>query len=255
MSTTPRRMLLDLGALPADGGVLRGAAEIGALLGLDLVGIFVEDERIALLSGARELRLPAGGWAAAEPARILGEMAALADRARRRLEQEVAALGLTARFETLRGEPGRTLADRAAPRDVLALCLAAATDLACLPSGAARRAPQDAAASVLLLPPRLAHRRGDVVALAPRRADGLVETASALARAAGERMLLLDPYGGPPGPDRRPIAAAEAGAIADALAGRAARLIVLPQDAGEMAAIAERLAARLRIPVLLQRPD
>lgn len=252
MSTPPRRLLLDLGSLPADRGVLRGAAEIGALLGLDLVGIFVEDERVPLLSGARELRLPAGGWSAAEPARILREMAALADRARARLEREVSSLGLTARFETLRGEPGRALADRAAPRDVLALCLAAATDLACRMPGGTR---PGGAASVLLLPSRVAHRRGDVVALAPRDADGTVDTALALARAAGERLLLLDPYGGPPGPDRRPIRAAEAEAIADALAGRAARLIVLPREDGAMARIAERLAARLRIPVLLQRPD
>ncbi|WP_198378069.1 hypothetical protein [Neoroseomonas rubea] len=251
-----RRLLLDLGNLAGDGGALRAAAEFGALLGLDLVGIFVEDEQLAQLAGAREYRLPAGRWAAAEPERILGEMAGLAERARRQLEAEVTALGQAARFERLRGDPASMLVAQAAPRDILATGFAAGADFACRSVAGSHRAAFGCAASVLVLPPRPVRDRGAVAVLAPHDARTGLDLAMGLARAAGERLLVLaeTDAGEPEGAATRHIARRDAEAIEAALAGQRARLIILPNESEAMAAMAQRLAARLRIPVLLAEP-
>ncbi|MBP0463146.1 hypothetical protein J5Y09_04425 [Roseomonas sp. PWR1] len=256
MIDAPRRLLIDLGNLAGDGGALRTAAELGTLLGLDLVGIFVEDEQLALLAGAREYRLPAGSWGAAEPERILGEIAGLAERARRQLQVEVAALGQAARFERLRGDPAALLVAHAAPRDILATGFAAGADFACRSVAGIHRAAFGCAASVLMLPSRPARVRGTVAVLAPRDARTGLDLAEALARAAGERMLLLTEAdnGGPAGVATRRIAQRDAEAIEAALVGQHARLLILPNESGAMAAMAQRLAARLRVPVLLAEP-
>jgi hypothetical protein len=252
MSAAPRRLLLDLGNLAADGGGLRAAAELGALLGLDLVGLFVEDEQVAHLAGAREYRLPGGPWSAAEPARILEEMAGLADRARRRLEAEVAALGHAARFERLRGDPAAALVARAAAQDILAIGCATVSDLACRAVADIRRAAARCEASVLLMPPRLARARGDVAVLAPLDGRTGLDIAGALARATGERLRVL------PEPAATPAVAGDwrrtPDAIEAALTSRPARLLVLPHEAEATAGMAARLATRLRIPVLMAEP-
>jgi len=272
MSGPPaRRLLLDLGRLGADGGALRAAAELGALLDLDMVGLYVEDEALIRLGGsglARELRLPGQGWNPLDATRILDEIGGIAEHARRRLEQEVAALGRPARFERLRGDPGEALASRAGPFDILATGFAGPMDLACRSLRRAQEAAWHSAASVLLLPHGVARRRGPVAFVAASDSLAGLDAAVAVAAAARERLLLLAPRGraaeaaaaaterglGAEGIERREIAEPSRAGIVAALGRTAERLIVLPREAEGAAAEASALAALRRIPVLLAEP-
>lgn len=273
MSDAPaRRLLLDLGHLGADGGALRAATEFGALLELDMIGIYVEDEALIHLGGAgfaREFRLPGQGWNPLDAGRILNELAGIAEHARRRLEQEVAALGRPARFERLRGDPGEAIASRTGPLDILATGFAGAMDLACRSLRRAQEAAWRSEASVLLLPHGVARRRGPVVLVATSGSAAGLDAAIAVAAAARERLLLLAPRGlsteaaaaaatrhgiSAEAIERREISEASRAGIDAALGRTAERLIVLPREAEGSVTEASALAALRRIPVLLAEP-
>lgn len=273
MSGAPaRRLLLDLGHLGADGGALRAAAELGALLELDMVGIFVEDEALIHLGEAgfaREFRLPGQGWNPLDAGRILNEFATMAEHARRRLEQEVAALGRPARFERLRGDPGEAIASRTGPLDILATGFTGAMDLASRSLRSMREAAWRSEASVLLLPHGVARRRGPVALVATSGSVPGLDTAISIAAAARERLLLLAPHGlsteaaaaaaarrgiRAEAIERREISEASRAGIDAALGRTAERLIVLPREAEGSGSEASALAALRRIPVLLAEP-
>src|SRR5262249_4454738 len=78
MSKPPEnpRLILDLYWASADERTITAAAEFARLMGLDLLGIYVEDEAVhalAALPFAREFRLPAHEWGAIESGRIADE--------------------------------------------------------------------------------------------------------------------------------------------------------------------------------------
>lgn len=263
-----RRLLLDLRHAGGDPAALSAVLGLARLLDLDPLGIFVEDEDVFSLAGlpfARELCLPMGAWRALDPSRLAGEMAALAQQARRALERASAELGRPAQFTRLRGDPGALLAEQAGEADIIALAASAT------PSGladAAMRRLEEAllgiGRTVLLLPPRLLRTRGPVAAVVSDAGAAEVELAVRVAVASGEPLMLLSAA------DERQtgeaIAAAEAAGVAAArivvralvaptteailagLAGSGERLLVLPRV--RVGARLSPLAAARGVPVL-----
>ena len=102
------RLILDLYWVSTDERTITAAAEFARLLGLDLLGIYVEDEAVhglAELPFAREFRLPAHEWGVIEGERIAAEFRYAAMSAQRMLLRTAEALGVTSAFEVLRGDP------------------------------------------------------------------------------------------------------------------------------------------------------
>src|SRR5579863_5179876 len=100
------RLILDLYWSPADPAAMSAAAEFARLMGLDLLGVYVEDEAVhalAALPFAREFRLPAHEWGAIEAGRIADDFRTAALGAQRALMRAAGALGVSHAFEVLRG--------------------------------------------------------------------------------------------------------------------------------------------------------
>ncbi len=196
---TYHRVLLDLCNAAADRGGIRIAAELARLLDLDLTGVFIEDAALLGLAGysfARELRLPGHQWHALDPGRIAEELRAASDAARRRLDAQCAPLGIRGLFEVVRGDPGASVAALSGTSDIVVLVEPATPS-----ERLARAFPRSwqsalrSAASVLLVPPRIARYRGPVAAVVTRADNPALATAAAIAVAAGEHLLLLLPPG------------------------------------------------------------
>lgn len=264
----PGRMLIELGLSGEDAEAVATAVALARLLGLDLRGVFVEDEALLALAGhsfARELQMPGHAWMPIEVGDVMAELDLAAARSRRMLEAACAGCGLTGGFELLRGDRADWLAGICAAEDVVALGTpGSAAGWAFGGFARAWRAARASAASVLLLPPRAIRRRGPVAMLV---SDGAAEEiALRVAAAQGEALVLLEPPGASGaameerarhasiGVSRRRIRAQDAGAIAAALRPAEESLLVLGRDAVAALAADEapRLAALRHVPVLLR---
>jgi hypothetical protein len=242
------RLILDLYWSSADERTIAAAAEFARLLGLDLFGLYVEDEAVhalAALPFAREFRLPAHEWGAIESRRIADEFRHAATRAQRLLMHAAEALGVSHAFEVLRGDPAASVTQRSRQGDIV---------LFAEPRSAGERSSRSFArlwqaalaspASVLLVPVRLSRRKGPVAAAVTHAADPALRTAARIARAAGEDLLLLVPERGHPTreeavaaaralgvPERRiqtrPLHGRSVEGILHALAGCPERMLVL----------------------------
>jgi hypothetical protein len=275
MSDRPEnpRLILDLYWGAADPATIAAAAEFARLMGLDLHGLYVEDEAVhalAALPFAREFRLPTHEWGAIEAGRIADEYRAAALRAQRTLMRATEALGIAHAFEVLRGDPTASLTARSRRGDIV---------LFTEPRGAGDRSSRafirlwqaalSSPASVLLVPVRLSRQRGSVAAVLARAGDPAVATAARIARAAGEDLLLLIPARGHPTreeavasaralgiPERsiqtRVLPARSSDGILHALADCPERMLVLEREtlAGPDEALFA-IAARCGVPVLL----
>jgi hypothetical protein len=261
-----RRMLLDLGQSAGDGGGIEAAALLARLLELDLLGVFVEDEALLALAGhsfARELRLPSHAWSAMAAGEVEAGLCVAAERSRRLLVAHCARLGIAGGFEVLRGDAGSCVAALCEAADILALGApdsAAGRAFGSFPR--AWRAALGSAASVLLLPSRVARRGGPVVTLASR--GGVDEMALRLARAAGETLLVLEPPGisgdataeqagrAAVALTRRRIGGTGAAAILEGLGTTRESLLVLARDSARAGDGPPRIAAQRRVPVLVR---
>jgi hypothetical protein len=191
------RLILDLYWGSADERTITAAAEFARLLGLELLGIYVEDEAVHALAGlpfAREFKLPAHEWGAIEADRIAAEFRYAAMRAQRMLARTADALGITSAFEVLRGDPTTSVTRRSRPGDIMVFAEPrVAAERSTRSFARLWQAALNSPAALLLVPSRLSQRRGPVAAVVTRRADPVPPTAARIAVAAGEDLLLLIP--------------------------------------------------------------
>jgi hypothetical protein len=196
------RLILDLYLGSADQATITAAAEFARLMGLDLLGLYVEDETVHALAGlpfAREFRLPTHEWGAIEAGRIAGDFRAAAMGAQRLLRRTAEALGVAHAFEVLRGDPTASITSRSRPGDIVMFAEPrGAGDRSTRSFNRLWQAALNSPASVLLVPLRLSRRRGPVAAAVTRADDPALRTAARIARAAGEDLLLLIPDRGHP---------------------------------------------------------
>ncbi|MGE0418370.1 MAG: hypothetical protein AB7O80_16325 [Acetobacteraceae bacterium] len=184
-----QRVILELGQGDADPDTIRFVAEFARELGLDLHGLFVEDEsllNLAALPFAREIRLPTHQWQPIDADRMADELRHAADAARLRLQQVVAALGVRSRFEVVRGDPHLCVAGLCFPTDIVVV-----TETMTAP--AMRSAAESSPASVLLLPKRATYRHGPVVAVTAQLDDPGLDLAEHIAHAQHAPLVILHP--------------------------------------------------------------
>lgn len=265
-----QRVLLDLCNVAADQNSIEAGAELARLLGLDLLGVFVEDEAVLGLAGlsfARELRLPAHQWTAMKTERLAAEFHEAARRVRRSFNAHCTRIGVASSFEVVRGDPAACIAALSRARDILVLGTPErGIERAVGSFQRAWRAALESEAHVLLLPAQIVRRGGPVATVIGNGSEDVPDLALRIALAARERLLLLvtpDAAGvtealersaGAAGLTRdqitiRTIRSGDPGSVIDALEGFGERLIVLARGtAAERPAI---LASARHVPILI----
>lgn len=197
---TYRRLILDFGQGMPDAAIVRTAAELARLLGVDLHGLFIEDEALLTLAAwpfARELRLPTQEWHPIDLETVSAQLRAAAAAADRLLAEAVAALDIPGHFEVIRGDPIAAIAAFCRGDDILVL----APPRSAPGLGRPREAPRGpaahrrAAGAVLVVPRGRARRPGPVVAALADATDPGLDLAARIAAATAEdvRVLLPDP--------------------------------------------------------------
>jgi hypothetical protein len=258
-----KRVLVNLQQAPEQ--TTRLAAELASLLRLDLLGLFVQEQRLldlAALPFAREFS-PVGGWRRIETERLSSELDLAARRAERMFMQAVRGLETPCRFEIVK-EPmaegtsisGRDIVIVPEPSDPAER---ATRQIAALLEAAAR-----SSAAVMLAPRHVARRSGSIVAIAAEPGDASIATATSIAAAAREPVAILAAYEGRvpmPGSgeqaDTRPMPASIAKAqlsdksgIMSAFHDLQERLVVLTRGAFDES-VPLRIASVRRNPVLV----
>jgi hypothetical protein len=261
-----RRMVLGLPHSAKDYVSVAFTAELAELLGLDLVGVFAEEQGLidlALLPCVREFRIFGDGWHRLDAAQLAQRSSAAAAEARRLFVDVAKALRIGARFDLVKGPIWDAVGSQSMPDDIVAIIE---------PQNPAERVTYQftqfietalhAQAGVLLVPSRIRRRTGPVVAIAESEHDMSVQVGLRVAQAVREKLLVLapvvaeEPAGRPVGPgdvavERRSlrggkIGLAELGSIL-AIAGE--RLVVLGR--GVDTRLPFQLASERGVPVLV----
>jgi len=263
-----RRAVLGLEHHPSRHG-LSLAVDVARLLGLDLFGLFVEDEslmHLAALPFARELD-PLGGWRAVDAAQLARDLQMAASGAQRAFVAAARSLPTSCEFVAMRGSMAAAIASHARPDDIVVLSAPSMVG-----EYAAERFPLlidtalRSAAAVLLIPRQIARQAGDVVAIAARPDDPSIHLAAGIARAASEELVIIELFdevaasrSAEPA-DRRATRKTARAAVSDpalllaAFRGERERLVVLTQAAAA-ASLPTMVASWRRVPVLVIAAD
>lgn len=261
-----RRLVLALGQGEAGPATLRGAAALARLLRLGLHCVLIEDAALAALPAlpfVRELRMPTRQWRALEPALLADDLAA----AEAALRRELARLGIEAALEVQRGDPVVCMGEVCVAGDIVVLAAAGQPRLH--PQEMLQQVALRSAASVLLLPAGpmaaggTAAGGGAVAALAAMPDDAALDAAARIAAAADMNLLVLLAAGDPAAamahavrrgvPAQRVTVRLATGdaALEAALGAERPVLLVLDHAAWDASDMAEALARRRAVPVLL----
>ena len=249
---------------------MRFGTELARLLELDLLGLFVKEERLLSLVGfpfVREFDPLGGGWRPLDFDRLSHDLDLAARSAERAFTQAAKTVPTTCRFEVVNGSMIDAIASTSRADDIVLLFgEAASTTRAETPAFmAVLDAALQSSAAVLLVPPRIARQSGAVVAVTSGPKDQSVEIASAIAAAAKEDLIVIEasltkkahlagdarrPIGIP---HRRIVASGDrnAAAIALALCEIRERLVVMTRGDDD---IAPKIASMRQIPVLIVGP-
>jgi hypothetical protein len=194
------RLLLDLCHIVPNPEVIATAAELAQLLERDVLGIYVEDEAVQCLAAlpfARELRLPSQAWSALDPAQLDAEFRSTAGILQAMLHQHASRFNVRSEFRAVRADPARYVAGMSGASDVVVLSVPREASARAVGSfAAAWRAAIGSPATTMLLPSRLARRRGPVAAVLGAGARLRARAAASLASATGEDLVALVQDGG-----------------------------------------------------------
>jgi hypothetical protein len=189
-----KRLVLGLQA-GAPNRATRLAVEFAELFDAELLGLFIEDVGLRHLAGlpsARAISASGVGWRSLEPAHAREEADRAADRAERVFGEAACRLARR-RFEIARGGAARALEAISRSDDIVVIVApAAAADRAAEPFASLLDAAFRSSAAVMLAPPRIARVTGSIVAIAAGPQDPSVETANAIAAAAGETLVVVE---------------------------------------------------------------
>lgn len=188
-----RRIVLSIHQGDANRDLMKHAAEMARLLGLELYGVFIEDEAVHGLAAfpfAREYRLLSHQWHPIDPDRVASEFRHAAGTAKRLLDTVSQALGVRCEFQIRRGDPSGVVAALLCSSDIVVLAEPKfGSDALTQSFLRAWRTATVSDASVLLLPPGPLRPRGPVAALTTGERG--VNTAVHIAEIANEPLVLL----------------------------------------------------------------
>jgi hypothetical protein len=192
-----KRMVLGLPHSAKDYVSVAFTAELADLLGLDLVGIFAEDESLidlALLPCVREFRLAGGGWHRLDVEQLARSSSQAAADARRLFADAAKILRGAARLDVIKGHIAEAIGLQSAPSDIIVVIE---------PTNPAERVTHQfrqfmdmalsAPTAALLVPSRITRRKGPVVAIAASERDASIQVGLKVAEAAREKLLVLSP--------------------------------------------------------------
>jgi hypothetical protein len=192
-----KRMVLGLPHSAKDYVSVAFAAELADLLGLDLVGIFAEDEGLidlALLPCVREFRLSGDGWHRLDVAQLARSSSQAAADARRLFGDAAKSLRGAARFDLVKGQIDKAVDSQTNPDDIIVVIE---------PKSAVERVSYqfrqfvnmalNAPAAKLLVPSRISRHKGPVVAIAANERDASIQVGLRLAKTVREKLLVLVP--------------------------------------------------------------
>lgn len=201
-----KRIVLGLPHSATDYGSVAFTAQLAELLGLDIVGLFVEDENLADLAAlpcVRELRSLGGGWHPIDASQLTQGTGQAAAAARRLFEGAAKALQTGTRFNLVKGSIADVIGSESTVDDIFAIIE---------PKNPAERVTHqyrqllegafNAPAATLLVPSRISRRTGPVVAVATSGQDPSLHAALGIATSSKEQLIVL----APPGMDRVAIA-------------------------------------------------
>lgn len=274
-----RRMIIALGAGGASEEGLAAAAEIAQLMGLEIEGLFIEDEAVLGLSALPFLREIEVGSLASRPfdtARLESEMRLAAGTRHRALAAAARRTRTSFRFRSERGEIEAIVSRTAGATDIVVVIEpGGAAERTSLAAVTMRRAAMRSHASVLYVPAPVSPRRGAVAAIPGPGATKaeVLRLAARIAAGSGNELVILSAniadidrekiaeFAGELGlaADRvklRTLADDSLAALVQALESVEQRLVVLSRGAlgldDDRALTA--LAARLRVPILTVEP-
>ncbi len=189
------RLLLDLCHMVPQPDAIGAAAELARLLQRDLLGIYVEDEAVQCLAHlpfARELRLPSQAWAALDPAQLDAEFRGAAGVLQAMLRHHASRFEVRSEFLAVRADPAGYVASLSDAADIVALETPREASARLFGSfAAAWSAAIGSRATALLLPARLARRRGPIATVLASGAEPRARAAVALAAATGEDLVVI----------------------------------------------------------------
>lgn len=196
------RMVIGLCAGGASRSGLATAAQIAAAMGLEIEGLFIEDEELLGLAALPFMTELTPGSAVARPmeaARLEKEMRAAAGALQQALEHAARMTRANWRFASVRGEIGATLGAAAMSGDVVAVLEpAGALNRAAHAAVQMRRAAMRSPASVLYVPDAASWRHGTVVAvLGGESSDnaGVLRKAVAISAASNQQLVVFESTG------------------------------------------------------------
>ena len=186
MRTETRRLFVTLRGWDLDRQTIGMSAEIAALMRADLEAVLMQEDAFPL---AREFQPSINEWKIIDRERLRAEILAIGRRAERLVEEAARARGIVGRFEIARGNPAVLLAKRVGQRDIVTVAEPS------LPHGGSIMSEPDhvpqRAAATLLLPRRMARRKGAVAALVHGPADSALALAAEIAFLSGNSLILL----------------------------------------------------------------
>lgn len=192
-----RRMVLGLPHSARDYVSVAFTAELADLLGLDLVGIFAEDEELidlALLPCVREFRFSGNGWHRLEVEQLARSASQAVAEARRLFADAAQARRVGVRFDIVKGKIGDAIGSQSTPDDIIVVIE---------PQNPAERVTYqfmrfmelalNAQSAALLVPSRVSRRKGPVVAVASSEHDASIQVGLKIAETVREKLLILSP--------------------------------------------------------------
>lgn len=262
--TAPNRLVLELAQGPIDSRTMRLAAEFARDFGLDLFGVYTEDEALLQLAEfpfAREISLLTHDWRQLDPHALMDELHGHAEAVRRHLRDMLDRMGVSGGFEVRRGDPVHCVAGVCSAADAIVVTASASLRRTRLEQ--AWTAAEQSPAAVLVLPDRLVRHQGPVVVVVHDGDDPAIAVATRFADRQHASLLVLAEH---PADDRPGDAAAGehrevrrligtgTDAVLRALAPiRGERLVVIGRTAAPGIGIggASRIAAAGAVPVLV----
>jgi hypothetical protein len=192
-----KRMVLGLPHSAKDYASVAFTAELADLLGLDLVGIFAEDEGLidlALLPCVREFRLSGDGWHRLEVEQLARSSSHAVAEARRLFDDAARSRRVATRFDLIKGKIGEAVGSQSLPDDIIVVIE---------PQNPAERVTYqfkkfmemalNAQTAALLVPSRIIRRKGPVVVIAASEHDPSIRVGLTIAEAIREKLLVLAP--------------------------------------------------------------
>jgi hypothetical protein len=193
---TFKRIVLGMHHGAPDDDTLRTVAELAEIMQMPLVGLYAQDPGligVAKLPFVREFRPLGGGWRPLDVDRLSHDVKLAAERSEHRFARTVKDLSIDSRFMVVNCSTSNMIATVSETGDIVVVTEPVnPVDRATHQSAVLVEAAFRSDAAVLLVPHRIARRRGPIVAIATEADDPAIQAAAEVAAAIGEKLVVVE---------------------------------------------------------------